>query len=199
MTTPIEPNNINDNAFATAESMGMNLSNDMPFSGKVKIDNYNGGFPFHLFQDLGQNQNNDFTNNSLTNIIENNEVSTYFFMRNNITKIQNEIKKEVSRASNGKFNIGDQDEVSLQIIMRSIYLQHSKNLPTNIDKQVNDLNQKVLDYCIPNIMTNIKQHIGYIEHINAPIPVAPVPLDTRINNNQLQPDVGFTRFQKNSF
>ena len=198
MTTPIEHNNFNANSSATtaAESLGMNISNNMPFSGKVKIDNYNGGFPFHLFQDLGQNPNEDFNKNSLINIIESNEVSTYFFLRSNIDKIQDLIKSEISRISNDKYNIGNQSEVSLQIIMRSIYLQHSKNLPNNIDEQVDTLNQKVLDYCIPNIITNIKQHVGYIRDINAPISIPPTPLDTRINNNQLQPDVGFTRFSK---
>ena len=40
--------------------------------------------------------------------------------------------------------------------MRSIYLQHSKNNDDKIQEQVRELNGLVLQYCIPNIIVNIK-------------------------------------------
>ena len=36
--------------------------------------------------------------------------------------------------------------------MRSMYLQHSKNLEINIAQQIEELNAHVLQYCINNIL-----------------------------------------------
>ena len=110
--------------------------------------------------------------------------------------IQDNIRKEVSRKSAGQFKIGKQSEQQLVIIMRSIYLQHGKNLPTDTQKQVNDLNTKVLEYTTPNIITNIKQHIGFVNDVNAPPSLPIVPKSTRIYNNTLQYNIGLTPYQK---
>ena len=61
--------------------------------------------------------------------------------------------------------ISKQSEDELMIVMRSIYLQFSKNVNTHIDKQVYELNKKVLKYCIKNVHDNIKQYKGYIRDI----------------------------------
>ena len=58
--------------------------------------------------------------------------------------------------------IGRQSEDELIIVMRSIYLQHGKNVDTNIDTQINILNELVLDYCVDNVYSNLLQHLQYI-------------------------------------
>ena len=45
--------------------------------------------------------------------------------------------------------------------MRSMYLQHSKNLETNIAQQVHDLNKYVLDYCIKNVYSEAVSYLKY--------------------------------------
>jgi hypothetical protein len=57
--------------------------------------------------------------------------------------------------------------------MKSLYLQYSKNLPYNIEKQVVDLNKMVIDECTNRIVPNILQYIGYIQDISSPIPIMP--------------------------
>lgn len=51
--------------------------------------------------------------------------------------------------------------------MKSIYLQYSKNQEKNIINQIKKLNALVLDYCIPNILSNIEQHIHYKKTVSS--------------------------------
>ena len=45
--------------------------------------------------------------------------------------------------------------------MRSIFLQNSRNLPGNIQMQINELNKHVLDYAIPQIIGEAEAYIKY--------------------------------------
>ena len=45
----------------------------------------------------------------------------------------------------------------------SIYLEYGKNLNDNILEQIKDLNKKVLDFAVPRILVEIKQHNTYIK------------------------------------
>jgi hypothetical protein len=47
--------------------------------------------------------------------------------------------------------------------MRSIFLQHSKNLPNNITQQVEQLNHLVLEYAVPQVLG---EAVGYVKFKN---------------------------------
>lgn len=124
----------------------------------------------------------------VNSIYEENPVQIKFFCSKNINLIQKMIIKSVYSQSNGKHIIKDQDETTLKIVMKSIYLQHGKNLRVDINKQIIDLNNLVLDYCVPNILSNIEMYLHYKRDITQ----LPVPLNrpkyisdsgTRTNNN----------------
>lgn len=93
----------------------------------------------------------------------NNLLSNTFFSKENMQIVQNGIRAGVHNKSNGRFLIGEQDEDTLKMIMRSIYLQHAKNLPNQIAEQVKALNTMVMDYAIPQIMG---EAIGYVKFKN---------------------------------
>ena len=59
-------------------------------------------------------------------------LSETFFNAGNIRIIQNGLKAGVYKLSNGRFLIGDQEEDTLKIIMRSVFLQNATNLPNKI-------------------------------------------------------------------
>ena len=67
--------------------------------------------------------------------------------------------------TNKKHIIGRQSEDEIMIVMRSIYLQHGKNMNTLLETQVDILNNLVLDYCVDNIYTNLLQYLEYINDI----------------------------------
>ena len=61
--------------------------------------------------------------------------------------------------------------------MRSFYLQYSKNLDTNIREQIMELNNMVINYCVPKILSEIQQYIGYKQDISK----LPDPIDRSVN------------------
>ena len=111
--------------------------------------------------------------------IEDNPVNCQFFSVSNLQILQNEIISGVYRKSNGTYKIGTQDENQLIIIMRSIYLLHSTNNLENIQEQIVKLNQAVLDYSVPNILTNILQYIDYMKDRES-VPFLPNPINDNL-------------------
>ena len=63
--------------------------------------------------------------------------------------------------------------------MRSVYLQHSSNKPTNISQQVMALNKIVLDYCIQQVYGEAQGYMKYINDVSTlVVPIAhPVMAD----------------------
>lgn len=108
-----------------------------------------------------------------------NNVSDLFFSSNNINILHEGIRYKIYQLTNGKHKIGRQSDEDLKIIMRSIYLQYSKNLPNNIIDQVKELNILVLDWCVKEILSNITQYDQYvIDASTLPIPLARSPIMT---------------------
>jgi hypothetical protein len=100
-------------------------------------------------------------------------LSTAFFSGENQDIIQNGIRKGVYNKSNEQHIISRQDPDSIKAIMRSIFLQHSPNSPENITQQIKMLNELVLNYSIPRILSNVQSYIHYrndSENIHAPLP-----------------------------
>lgn len=91
----------------------------------------------------------------------NTPLSLAYFSSENIDIIQNNIRKGIFDKSNGEFIIGLQDEDELKIIMRSVFLQNSLNLETNIREQIIDLNALVENYAIDQVY---KEAISYLKY-----------------------------------
>lgn len=158
------------------------------YMGSNNVGQYEETPQFSKFQEL-YGQNRTFSDNycgggSTLAIgglqLENTPVSLLYFSDENMKRTQKQIKKEVYRLTNGTFKLdADQDEQDLLLAMRYIFIEHSRNLPTHIVRQVKILNRQLLDYIIPDIITNIKQHYDYLKDISNPIR----PLDQPLNVN----------------
>ena len=120
-------------------------------NGRINIMGPNTGEIYTLYNRKPTNPKATTYKNALIGNQQPSILSNVFFSADNIQIIQNAIKAGVYHLSKGKHIIGDQDEDTLKIIMRSIYLQFSSNLTDNIQGQVSDLNQLVADYSIPQI------------------------------------------------
>jgi hypothetical protein len=101
-------------------------------------------------------------------------LSQTFFGPENTRSIQNEVKKEVyNRSGDKKWVIDDQSADELQIVMRSIYLQYSKNQANNIPGQIKDLNDLVIEWCVPRILSEIGMYQYYLNDISKlPVPMS---------------------------
>lgn len=117
-------------------------------------------------------------------------VSIMFFSKYNINLLQKKIKQNIYLISYGKFIIEEnQDDTDLLIVMRAIYLQEGRFLPNHIKYQVDKLNLKVINYIVPDMITNIKQDIGYQKEINQPLNMLDRPLHDNIKGRKTLPSV----------
>ena len=109
--------------------------------------------------------------------VSKNDVNSVYFSKENIAALQQGIRYLVYRRSDKV--IADQNETELMVVMRSIYLQYSKNLPDNVLKQVKELNARVLDYVVPQITVELNQYQTYIRDASG----LPVPMDRGENTS----------------
>ena len=151
-------------------------------NGRVNIIDPINNNIFKLYDKIPIEQKSTNYRNALTGNIEPNLLSKTYFSSGNILIIQHAIMAGVFKNSNSRFRIGYQDEDTLKIIMRSIFLQHSANLPTNITKQVEDLNKLVIDYCIPQICSEAQGYITYKNDVSTLSVPLTRPVSTYSNN-----------------
>ena len=131
-------------------------------TGRVNIDENSTAETYKLFE---ENTNNGY-NNAIGNIQSKNILSDTFFSKQNMQILQNMIRKNVWLKTNKKHIISEQSEENLIIIMRSIYFQHSKNNMCNIAEQIKTLDKLVVDWCVPHIITEIDQYVGFRKEIS---------------------------------
>jgi hypothetical protein len=109
------------------------------------------------------------------------EISRIFYSEENINRIQKMIKKTIFERTKGQYKLDeDQDESDLLISMRAVFLEHSRFLPNMIVHQVKELNRRTVEYLVPDMITEIKQHYAYIKEINEPI--KPIARPMNVNN-----------------
>jgi hypothetical protein len=154
-------------------------------NGRVNILNHVNNQVFQLYDKIPIDEKVTSYRNALTGNLEQNTLSKTFFSAGNILILQHAIMAGVYKSSNGRFQIGYQNEDTLKIVMRSIYLQHASNLPQNITAQVEALNKLVTDYCIPQICGEAE---GYVKYKND-VSTLPTPLSHGVStysNNILE-------------
>lgn len=98
---------------------------------------------------------------AMTGNWEDTPLSRLFFCEGNIAIVQNGIKAGVYKMSQGRYVIAPQDCDTLKIIMRSVFLQSSMNRPDDITGQIEQLNQLVLDYAIPQVYGEADGYVKY--------------------------------------
>lgn len=118
---------------------------------------------YELFQNQNDRNNKDSTRlRAFAGIHEANELNQTFMSPANMDLIQQQIRYEVYKRSNHRYLIDRQDNVNLQIIMRSIFLQYAKNNPCNIKQQIVELNRLVIKDAVPKILSTIVGYQGYL-------------------------------------
>jgi hypothetical protein len=159
----------------------MNIVNN----GRINIKTSNTSTLFQMYDKIPANQCVTFRN-ATEGLWSQTSLSQSFFSRENIQIIQNGIRSGVYKKSNEQYIIAPQDYDSLKIIMRSIFLQHSANLPNNITHQINELNKIVLDYCIHQVYSEAQSYMKYIDDVSTLVVPISHPVQTSNNDRQLE-------------
>jgi len=113
-------------------------------------------------------------------------LSNTFFSKSNIQTIQNGIRFGVFSRSNNQYIIGTQNYDTIKIVMRSIFIQNTTNQPTNIKKQIEDLNHKVLSYLIGQVYVETQSYLHYLEDASTLVVPISMPINVSSHQNQLE-------------
>ena len=130
--------------------------------------------PFIMFQSSKDDYYN-MSKESLNGVYTESILSKIFFHPKNVDLIQKQIIMEVFRKTNGEYLIEKQNEADLQIVMRSIFIQYAQHLPNNIKKQIKELDYLVADEVVPDIISQITAHFGYLERAFGPMQIMDRP------------------------
>ena len=131
-------------------------------NGKINIMGPNISAKFSMMDKIPINTNTNYQN-VLTGNFERTRLSNAYFSRQNIQIIQNSIRKGVYDKSQSKILVDNQPEDQIVTVMRAMYLQHSKNLETNIPRQIEELNNLVSNYCIISVFNEAVAYLKYKE------------------------------------
>lgn len=123
------------------------------------------GTPFFLQDNIMKNEKTNYSN-ATKHMLSDSLLSTLFFSSENIEIIQNAIRASIYEKTNKKHIIDKQNYDQLKIIMRSIFLQYALHRDDNIKNQITELNNLVLDYCIPQVYGELKGYINYKRDIS---------------------------------
>ena len=108
---------------------------------------------------------------------EPNALNQTFFSPPNVQIVQNLIRKRVYDESPDKNVIDPQSTDELLIVMRSMYLTYGRNEPFKIKEQIIELNNRVADWSVPRILSEISMYKTYIRDATT----LPVPLSHPVN------------------
>ncbi len=117
---------------------------------------------------------------------EQGDLENTFFSDENISLINKQLILSVFKKSNGQIKISDQSKESLIIVMRYVFLEYARHLPYDVAGQIRELNCQVVGEILPKIITEATQRIAYLEEINGPRKVVPLPINVNKNNRSLQ-------------
>ena len=153
---------------------------DLNFDSTLGFQKYNGRvdimdnrcLSFPTWQENKSISNEPFKEQATEGIRTRTDLGDAFFSDENQRILQNELRYRVWLKTEKKYIIHDQSPAELQIIMRSTYFQYGLNLPYKIKEQVAELNERVLEYVVPNVYSNLLQYIGYKNDVSK----LPVPL-----------------------
>lgn len=107
------------------------------------------------------------------NGLQSNPVSEVFFSDMNISTLHDAIRYRVWIETDKKHVIGQQSRDQLLFVMRSIYLTESRHISGDREAilvQIRELNGHVLNYCVPQIVGELKMYQQYI-HDSSTLPV----------------------------
>ena len=163
-------NNLLSNSYVIDDNFKYNEQKN---NGRIILDETSHNGTFFVGQDCIPVDQKTNYQNATQHMLNPTVLSTTFFSSENVEIIQNAIRAGVYKMSGNKHIIDRQNHDQLKIIMKSIYLQYSKNMTHSIKQQVEELNKLVLNYSIPRVYNELVSYLKYKEDIST----LPVPQD----------------------
>lgn len=141
---------------------------------------------FSLYDKISTSKQCETFHDAMTGNFTDSTLSRLYFSKQNIEIIQNSIRAGVYEVSNHQYLIDNQNCDTLKIIMRSIFLQSSTNLPNNIREQIEALNNLVVEYCVKQIYSEAQSYINYKHDVSTMYTPIDRPVQADYNNKTLE-------------
>ena len=155
-------------------------------NGRLDITAPNNMNQFDLFDKIPSDTGATTFHDAMVGNFTENNLSRAYFCKENIQMIQNAIRVGVYKVSNNQYIIGDQNYDTIKIIMRSVFLQNSTNLPNNIPQQIQALNDLVVEYCIKQVFSEAQAYITYKKDVSTMYTPIDRPTQPDYNNKTLE-------------
>jgi hypothetical protein len=93
-----------------------------------------------------------------------------YFSSENFQIVQNAIRYRTYQKTGQIIDPVSTDD--LFMVMRAMYLQYGRNLPTQIPEQIAELNERVVAWCLPKIIAEVSFYATYKNDISTmPLPM----------------------------
>ena len=129
--------------------------------------------PVYMADEDSEIGNKNYKDNAVVNIQAKTPLSEVFFFFSNNDNLQNQIRYRLYLYSDNNYTIERQSDTELKIVMRSYFLQYGKFIKCKLREQIIELNELVIQYCVPYIYDQIKQYNSYIQDVET----LPMPLE----------------------
>jgi hypothetical protein len=141
---------------------------------------------FSLYDKIPSSNQCETFHDAMTGNFTDSTLSKMYFSKENIEIIQNGLRVGVYEVSNHQYLIDNQNCDTLKIIMRSVFLQSSTNLPNNIREQIEALNNIVIEYCVKQIYSEAQAYINYKHDVSNMYTPMDRPTQPDYNNKTLE-------------
>ncbi len=152
--------------------------------------------PFLLFSA----HHNDYFNKMKKIFKENREknidglLEKAYFSEENIEIIKKQIVLEVYRKSNNDYLIAKQNRQQIITLMKYVFYEYAQHMPFNITQQIRELNIKVTELAVKDLMSHLNMYIAYINRINGNEEMLERPINVSSAGNRTLPSVTNTFF-----
>lgn len=106
-------------------------------------------------------------------------LNVVFFSQANIARIHTEIQQQVRLMSGGKYNVGQQGDDEVRIIMRSYYLMFARNDPYKVAQELDELNKRVVGYAAAKVFSEVDFHQFYLKDLEEFAPAIANPVNVK--------------------
>jgi len=114
-------------------------------------------------------------------------VKEAFFLRENIEIVQNMIIKNVAKKSN--YLIPKQKDEDIILLMNGIYHDYARNLPYNLREQIQELDERVVNFITPWLINEVEAYQKYLIDSNAPLRPPELPINITKPRKESLPSV----------
>lgn len=112
-------------------------------------------------------------------------LSNAYFSQANIQRVQHLIQRQIAQRLG--YMISDQSEATLINIMRNTYLTYGMFRDTDIQGQVDSLNDTVVKLVLPDIASSIKAYLVFLKDASSVPTPPPLPQVVSVKATRQQP------------